>query len=79
MKPQDVLTQNLLPRWVAAHKKWLGTIPNARHVITDKSGHDVPRNEPYLVIDAIRDVMDRMHPRSEPPGNDQPNPSQRPP
>lgn len=56
MKPHDPLTRYLLPRWLEAHRTWLDQFPQARHLVTTNSGHDVVLREPELVIEAIREV-----------------------
>src|SRR5262249_10469199 len=43
--------------WLSLHNEWLKQLPNARHIITDKSGHYIQIDEPELVIDAIRQVV----------------------
>jgi pimeloyl-ACP methyl ester carboxylesterase len=79
-KGHDVLSRNLLPRWLAAHQEWLRELPAARHIVTTNSGHGIPFTEPELVISAIR-TMSRApdhHPLEDPaPSHSQP--SQRPP
>ena len=40
-----------------AYKRWLDTIPGARLVTTDWSGHNVPIEQPQLVVEAIRGVV----------------------
>lgn len=40
-----------------AYKQWLDSIPGARLVITDQSGHNVPIEQPELVVEAIRQVV----------------------
>jgi pimeloyl-ACP methyl ester carboxylesterase len=39
------------------HRKWLDTIPGSRLIVTRRSGHNVPVEEPELVIEGIRDVV----------------------
>ncbi|HKS37596.1 MAG TPA: alpha/beta fold hydrolase [Verrucomicrobiae bacterium] len=60
MKPQDMLTRKLLPRWLEAHRNWLKEFPRAKHVVTTNSGHDVVFNEPGLVIHAVREMADSI-------------------
>ncbi len=36
-------------------------VSNARHITNTKSGHDVPKVQPILVIDSIRKVVDAVH------------------
>ena len=38
-------------------KEWLKKVPQGKLIITDKSGHDIPNDEPELVIDAIKQVI----------------------
>lgn len=38
---------------------WLETAPGSEHIKTSKSGHNIQDEEPKLVIDAIRRVVDR--------------------
>lgn len=59
MKPYDTLTHALLPRWLESHRHWLRTYPHARHIVTTNSGHNVALNEPDLVADAVREMMER--------------------
>ena len=40
-----------------AYKLWLDTIPGARLVTTDQSGHNVPIDQPQLVVETIREVV----------------------
>jgi pimeloyl-ACP methyl ester carboxylesterase len=40
-----------------AFKEWIDSIPGARLVTTDRSGHNVPIEQPDLVIDTIREVV----------------------
>ena len=39
------------------YKRWLDAIPGARLVTTDQSGHNVPIEQPQLVVDNIREVV----------------------
>ena len=40
-----------------AYKTWLDTIPGARLIVTHDSGHNVPIEQPQLVIETIREVV----------------------
>jgi len=42
------------PMWLRFHNEWAAKVPNAKHVITENSGHVVPFEEPDLVVSAIR-------------------------
>lgn len=41
-----------------AYRSWVDAIPGAHLVITDRSGHNVPIEQPDLVIETIRDVVE---------------------
>jgi len=43
--------------WLQFHSQWLAKIPNAQHIITYISGHNVPGTEPDLIIHAIRQIV----------------------
>jgi pimeloyl-ACP methyl ester carboxylesterase len=40
------------------YKEWLATIPGSRLIVTDRSGHNVPQEQPELVVDTIREAVD---------------------
>ena len=39
------------------YKTWLDTIPGARLLVTHDSGHNVPIEQPHLVVETIREVV----------------------
>lgn len=43
--------------WLRFHDEWLEKIPNAKHIVTEDSGHGVQFEEPELVIRAVREVV----------------------
>jgi pimeloyl-ACP methyl ester carboxylesterase len=40
-----------------AYKTWLDTIPDARLIVTNESGHNVPIEQPQLVVETIREIV----------------------
>ncbi|HEX4122555.1 MAG TPA: alpha/beta hydrolase [Verrucomicrobiae bacterium] len=46
------------PAWLKFHQEWVEKLPKGRHIITEKSGHGIPFEEPDLVIKTIREVFD---------------------
>jgi pimeloyl-ACP methyl ester carboxylesterase len=40
-----------------AYKTWIDTIPGARLIVTHDSGHNVPIEQPQLVVETVRDVV----------------------
>lgn len=46
--------------WRAMHEEWVQRSTYAEHVVTVKSGHAIQEDQPQLVIDAIRFVLERV-------------------
>jgi pimeloyl-ACP methyl ester carboxylesterase len=46
--------------WRAMHEEWFNRSTNAIHIETSKSGHHIHDDEPQLVVDSIRFVLDRV-------------------
>jgi pimeloyl-ACP methyl ester carboxylesterase len=44
---------------LAEIERWLAQVPAAEHVETQKCGHNIPTEEPALVVEAIKRVIDR--------------------
>lgn len=49
--------------WRAMHDEWFLRSRNGLHIVTTRSGHHIQDDEPLLVIDAIRFVLDRVRTR----------------
>lgn len=47
------------PMWLKFHNEWLEKIPNAQHIITEKSGHGIPFEEPELIINTIQKMVEQ--------------------
>jgi pimeloyl-ACP methyl ester carboxylesterase len=43
--------------WLGLHKEFLLRVPGAKHIVTEKSGHNIHSDEPGLVVDAIREIV----------------------
>ena len=43
-----------------AQAKLAASVPGARHVTNTDSGHEIHKDQPQLVIDSIRDVVDAV-------------------
>jgi pimeloyl-ACP methyl ester carboxylesterase len=48
------------PAKLRFHKEWVEKIPGGRLIITEKSGHGIPWEEPALIVDSIREVVRKM-------------------
>lgn len=42
------------------HERLARLVPNAQHVRAIESGHNIHQDQPELVIEAIRDVVDAV-------------------
>ena len=49
------------PVWLKFHTEWLEKIPNSKHIVTEDSGHMVPFEQPEQVIQAVREVVDKVN------------------
>lgn len=52
--------------WREMHDEWFQRSSNAIHIVTTKSGHAIQDQEPDLVVQAIRFVLDRVPPLRSP-------------
>lgn len=46
--------------WRTMHDEWFRRSSNGMHIVTSRSGHHIQDDEPQLVIEAIRFVVDRV-------------------
>lgn len=46
--------------WRAMHEEWAGRSRNALHIVTTHAGHHIQDDEPQLVLDAIKFVLERQ-------------------
>jgi pimeloyl-ACP methyl ester carboxylesterase len=60
MKPEDGETQESKQAWYDLHQQWVDQVPGAVHLTTTSAGHQIPLEEPSLVVGAIRQVTDRV-------------------
>jgi len=45
--------------WIEKHKEWIATVPGGRHVVVEKTGHFIQAQQPKLVIDTIRETLNK--------------------
>lgn len=48
--------------WEQKHQEWIEKIPGGRHIRAEKSRHLIQADEPKLVIEAIRQVVEQVRP-----------------
>jgi len=46
--------------WIEKHKEWIATVPGAKHIVVEKTGHFIQAQQPKLVIDTIRQILSRI-------------------
>jgi pimeloyl-ACP methyl ester carboxylesterase len=46
--------------WIEKHKEWLATVPGAKHIVVEKTGHFIQAQQPQLVIDTIRQTLSQI-------------------
>jgi pimeloyl-ACP methyl ester carboxylesterase len=47
--------------WQTLQDELAALVPNTRHVIARRSGHDIQHDQPRLVVGAVRDVVEAVH------------------
>ena len=50
-----------------AQEKLAHLVPNAKHITNTNSGHEIHKEQPQLVVDAIRDIVEVVRCGSRPP------------
>lgn len=45
--------------WVDLHERFVKQVPRAQHIITDKSTHLIMSDDPQLVVDTVKQVVER--------------------
>jgi pimeloyl-ACP methyl ester carboxylesterase len=55
--------QTFYPAKLRFHRQWTDKIPTAKLIITKNSGHGIPFEEPELIVDAIRQVVQQANKR----------------
>ena len=49
--------------WEAKHKEWIEKVPGGKHIRAEKSRHPIQLDEPQLVIETIRQVVEQVRPK----------------
>ena len=45
--------------WIEKHKEWLATVPGSKHIVVEGASHFIQAQQPALVIDTIKQVLNR--------------------
>ena len=51
--------------WGEKHEEWIAKVPDGKHIIVEKSGHFIQGEQPQLVIDAIKEVVNQSQSRKQ--------------
>jgi len=60
---QDSAPPETRRMWEQKHQEWIEKIPGGQHIRAEKSRHFIQGDEPKLVIDAIRQVVEQVRPK----------------
>ncbi len=55
--------ETLYPAKLKFYREWLDKIPEGKLIVTEKSGHGIPLEEPELVVSTIRQVIEEARSR----------------
>ena len=47
--------------WKEKHEEWVAKVPGAKLIVAEKSGHFIQVQEPQLVVDTIRQVIEQRN------------------
>jgi pimeloyl-ACP methyl ester carboxylesterase len=47
--------------WQEKHQEWIDKVPGGKLIVAEKSGHVIQVQEPQLVVDAIRQVIEQVN------------------
>jgi pimeloyl-ACP methyl ester carboxylesterase len=45
--------------WIEKHKEWLATVPGSKHIVVEKAAHFIQAQQPALVIETIKQVLNQ--------------------
>jgi pimeloyl-ACP methyl ester carboxylesterase len=45
--------------WVQLHEDWIAKVPGGKHIVVENSGHFIQGEQPQVVVDAIKQVVDQ--------------------
>ena len=60
MKTHHPFQRHYLPYKLKAHQEWLSNYQDVNHIISTNSAHAVPLSEPELIIDAIKEMIQKV-------------------
>jgi len=58
--PEAELNEAFERAWAAGQAELAALVPGARHVVATESGHGIQQDQPELVIEAVRQVVEAV-------------------
>ena len=55
----DTMPAGVRKVWAEKHEEWIANVPAGKHIKVEKSGHFIQGEQPQIVIDAIKQVIDQ--------------------
>ncbi len=55
----DTMPEAVRKVWVEKHEEWIAKVPGGKHVVVEQSGHFIQAEQPQVVLDAIKQVVDQ--------------------
>jgi pimeloyl-ACP methyl ester carboxylesterase len=56
----DTMPVDVRKVWSQLHEAWIAKVPGGKHIVVENSGHFIQGEQPQVVIDAIRQVVDQV-------------------
>ena len=55
----DTMPAEVRKVWIQKHEEWIAKVPGGKHIVVENSGHFMQAEQPQVVIDAIKQVVDQ--------------------
>lgn len=55
----DTMPAEVRKVWVQMHEDWIAKVPGGKHIMVENSGHFIQAEQPQVVLDAIKQVVDQ--------------------
>ena len=55
----DTMPAGVRKVWAEKHEEWIAKVPGGKHIVVENSGHFIQAEQPQVVIDAIKQVVDQ--------------------
>jgi len=59
VRPEQTRSTEFLKIWSKTQEEWLKKLPNAKQIVTEKSGHNIQQEQPDLVIEAVQKIIEQ--------------------